>query len=216
MLSQFKSKKLRTAAVVAVFASVPLSWADSFVANQSTFHPGETLQLSYVADQPINKALYLGAMVNNALVLFNEQGAMVPYVSGAVTPPRLLNPAAGTHNLLTITAPEGFYADVTAYQVLGTPGTDLLAGNYDASTLREIRLKFSMNGGALYAQHCASCHEADPTTNKYHILRGVDAAVNTNAIRTNMGGMGYLSTLSADEINAITTWIQNPTLDCHS
>lgn len=217
MFPQFESKTLISVALATMLAVAPLSQADNFITNQEILHAGDTLQLTYQADRASDKALYLGAMVGSTLYVFDEQGAAVPYAPGAATPARLPRPAAGTHNLLTFKVPDGFTGDISAYQVLGNAGTDLLAGNYDGSTLREIKLRFvtGLNGGALYQQHCASCHDADPAANKYNILKGVDASVSSNAIRANKGGMGYLSTLTADEINAITAWIQNPATSCH-
>lgn len=56
-----------------------------------------------------------------------------------------------------------------------------------------------VDGAALYAANCAGCHGALATSGK----AGATAVRTQNAISGNVGGMGYLSTLSATDIAAI-------------
>jgi predicted CxxxxCH...CXXCH cytochrome family protein len=55
------------------------------------------------------------------------------------------------------------------------------------------------DGATLYADNCAGCHGALADSNK----QNRSAAQTQTAIDNNIGGMGYLSGLSADEIQAI-------------
>lgn len=207
------------ASAVALGFAAALSVADSFTANRTVVRPGETLELTYTAGQASSQDIYLAVMLNNALLFMDGNGAFTPYTPGVATPARLKNPAAGNHNLLTFTMPDGFFHEVTVYQAAGKPGSDLLAsGNYDAASLRSMKLSFTQktvapaasDGRSLYATHCAACHDTIPTTNAYNILKGANPTATIIAIQKDMGGMGYLTSLSNDEINAIASWISNP------
>jgi mono/diheme cytochrome c family protein len=57
----------------------------------------------------------------------------------------------------------------------------------------------TLDGPTLYANNCASCHGALASTNK----PGRTATQIQNAINNNAGGMGYLSTLTSAEVQAI-------------
>lgn len=56
----------------------------------------------------------------------------------------------------------------------------------------------AIDGAALYTQYCAGCHG----TSK----RGKTATSTKNAITNNVGGMGYLSSLSAAQLTAISQY----------
>lgn len=218
MLSEPR-KKLFAAITAASLAGVPLALADSFTANLTTVTPGQTLELSYQADQALAQDIYLAAQFNGALLFVDGQGGVVPYQAGVPTPARLAAPGAGSHRLFSFTMPEGFYTSLTFYQVAGRPGSDLLApGNFDAATLRTVAVAFtaksqgadSGDGGKLYAAACASCHSPAPGDNIAGIQAGVNPEKTLTAIQKNAGGMKYLSYLSNDEIAAIAKWIANP------
>jgi len=216
------SKKLLA---VAYLAGAPFALADSFTASNTVFLPGETLVLAYTADQAKTQDLYLAFMLNNTLMFMDGNGGFAPYAPGAPTPARLKTPAAGTHNLLSFTQPSGFYENLTVYQALGKPGSDLLAsGNYDSASLRMVNVSFTqvpgsgsaINGGALYAAHCSTCHDEDPSSNRNNIRNGINPQATLAAIQQNKGGgMGKLSPLTNNEIIAIAAWISNPRFDCH-
>lgn len=217
-------KKILALACVAGLTGTPLTLADNFTASNTVFLPGETLVLSYTADQAKTQDLYLALAVNGTLLFMNESGGFSPYSPGTPTPARLRTPAAGTHNLLTFTQPSGFYQNLVVYQVLGRPGGDLLApGNLDFQSLRMTSVSFTqmpgqgsaINGGALYAAHCSGCHNEDPGSNHNNIRNGINPQVTLAAIRQNKGGMGTLSPLTDNEVISIAAWISNPRFDCH-
>lgn len=217
--------KIRSAKIGCAVASVlvlgiaaPLSVADSFTANRTVVQPGQTLELTYTADQAKSQDIYLAFMLDNTLFFMDGNGGFSPYAAGVATPARLKSPAAGSHPLLAFTMPDGFFKDVTVYQAAGTPGGDLLVpGNYDPASLRSVNLRFTqatatptVNGRSLYAQHCAACHDSNPKNNAAGILKGANPQSTSDAIVKDKGGMGYLSTLSSAEISAIASWIANP------
>ncbi len=209
---------LAVAAALALSAAAALSMADSFTANRTVVQPGESLELTYTAATASTQNIYLAVMLNNSLLFMDETGGFTPYAPGAATPARLKSPAAGSHKVLSFTMPEGFFHEVTVYQAAGKPGSDLLApGNYDAASLRSLNLSFrqktatpSTDGRSLYMTHCSACHGANPKTNTYNTMKGVNPQATLDAIQKDSGGMGYLSTLSTAEINAIAAWIANP------
>ena len=57
------------------------------------------------------------------------------------------------------------------------------------------------DGAELYQANCAGCHGSLSSSNK----RGRSAAQIQNAIKGNIGGMGFLGKLSPSEVNAIST-----------
>ncbi len=61
-------------------------------------------------------------------------------------------------------------------------------------------------GTALYASNCVGCHGAIATSTKI----GADFSRLHNAINNNTGGMGFLSTLTASDIQAITAVLTAP------
>ena len=219
----FKTKPVRicfaVASAIALGFAASLSAADNFTANRTVVQPGETLELTYTADQAKSQDVYLAVLLDNTLLFMNQNGGFDAYKAGVATPARLKSPPAGSYKLLSFAMPEGFFYDATVYLAAGTPGSDLLApGNYDAASLRSMKLSFTQkpatpaasDGRSLYATHCAACHDTVPATNTYNILKGTNPAVTINAIQKDMGGMGYLTTLSNDEINTIAAWISNP------
>lgn len=217
-------KKSLAVACAAGLAVAPLAPADSFTASNTVFLPGETLVLSYTADQAKTQDLYLAIRLNDAILFMDEKGGFSPYTPGIPTPARLKTPAAGTHNLLSFTPPSGFYQNVIVYQALGKPGSDVLAsGNYDPQSLHMTSVSFTqmpgpgsaINGGALYAAHCSGCHGEDPSSNLNNIRNGINPQVTQTAIQQNKGGMGTLSPLTGNEVIAIAAWISNPRFDCH-
>lgn len=216
-------KKLLAVACLAGLAGASFALADSFTASNTVFLPGETLVLAYTADQAKTQDLYLAFMVNDTLLFLGEKG-LAPYTPGTPTPALLKSPAAGTYNLLTFTQPNGFYQNMTVYQLLGKPGADLLApGNFDPQSLHMVSLSFTqmpgagsaVNGGALYAAHCSSCHSDDPSSNRNNVRNGINPQATLAAIRQNKGDMGKLSPLTSNEVIAIAAWITNPRFDCH-
>lgn len=218
----FKSRSVKIccaiASALALGVAAPLSVADSFSANRTVVQPGETLELTFTANQASNQDVYLALMLDNALLFVDANGGIAPYTPGVATPARLKSPAAGNHSLLSFTMPDGFYKNVTVYQAAGKPGSDVLvSGNYDPASLHTVNLSFTpktvaptVDGRSLYAANCASCHDSNPRNNYSGILRGASAQATLNAIQRDKGGMGYLSTLTSSEISAIATWISNP------
>ncbi len=61
------------------------------------------------------------------------------------------------------------------------------------------------DGATLYDTNCAGCHGAGANSTK----AGADAIRINNAIIGNVGNMGFLSTLTADEINAIASYLMS-------
>ena len=61
----------------------------------------------------------------------------------------------------------------------------------------------ALNGEQLYAVSCAGCHGSGPQSTK----RGRSAGQIQNAINSNTGGMGILSSLSAQEVAAIAAYL---------
>lgn len=208
------------ASALALGVAASLSVADSLTANRTVVQPGETLELTYTADQASSQDIYLALMLDNTLLFVDGNGGIAPYAPGTATPARLKSPAAGSYKLLAFTMPDGFFKNVTVYQAAGKPGSDLLgAGNYDPASLHTVNLSFiqrastpatTVDGRSLYAAHCASCHDANPRKNRDNILKGVSPQSTLDAIKGDKGGMGYLSSLSNEEIQAIATWISNP------
>jgi mono/diheme cytochrome c family protein len=64
-----------------------------------------------------------------------------------------------------------------------------------------------IDGAALYASKCSSCH-GDLATSS---MQGSTAAAIQSAINNNRGGMGSLSTLTADQVAAIATALATTT-----
>lgn len=58
-----------------------------------------------------------------------------------------------------------------------------------------------LDGAALYKTYCAACHGSLATSNKI----GTTTTRTQSAINNNIGGMGYLSTLTSAEVEAIVT-----------
>jgi mono/diheme cytochrome c family protein len=217
MGKQMKLKPMIQASVAALafIAAAQLAIADSFTIDKTEVHPGETVNLTFVADENRTDDVYVVIPWQGAYLFLNAQGAFVPYTPGTATPARFHNPTQGTHNVLSFVAPTGFYTSVNIYQARGTPGSDLLAGagNYDATSLRSVALTFSpqtavSSGKALYSTYCAICHGANPDVKAR--AGASNATKISSAIVTNKGGMAALATLPAAEISAIATWLANP------
>lgn len=206
------------ASALAFGMAASLSLADSFTANRTVVQPGETLELTFTADQAGSRDIYLALMLDNTLLFVDGSGGVAPYTPGVATPACLKSPSAGSHRLLSFTMPDGFFKNVTAYQAAGLPGSDVLVpGNYDPASLHTLSLSFTQkivapaaDGRSLYAANCASCHGSNPRSNYSNIMSGRNSQTILNAIQRNKGGMNYLSALSSSEINAIATWIGNP------
>lgn len=64
-----------------------------------------------------------------------------------------------------------------------------------------------VDGAALYGTGCAACHSALATSTK----KNRTAAQITSAITGNVGGMGYLNTLTAAQVSAIATALSTAT-----
>jgi mono/diheme cytochrome c family protein len=62
------------------------------------------------------------------------------------------------------------------------------------------------NGAAIYASRCAACHKVLASSSKI----GTTAGRVQNAIAGNVGGMGSLSTLTAQEIQAVVAALNPP------
>lgn len=65
----------------------------------------------------------------------------------------------------------------------------------------------ALDGAALYTSNCAGCHDPLATSGK----NGATAALIQSAINNNKGGMGTLSSLTADQIQAIADALAPPT-----
>jgi fibronectin type 3 domain-containing protein len=100
-------------------------------------------------------------------------------ITGATSPSvqRLL--AANTTYFYIVTAVNGAGESLPSSQASATTST--------------------LDGVALYASNCAGCHGALASSSK----RGRTAAQTQAAITANIGGMGFLSTLSAAQVQAI-------------
>ncbi|MBS4098571.1 MAG: cytochrome c [Sulfuricella sp.] len=218
--------RIKAALCATLLSAIPLAAADSLVADSTVLLAGETFQMNYLTETPASQNIYVATVVDGNLLFLDENGGLVPYTAGQPTPARLKAPAAGSYKVISFTMPEGFYRNFTFYKATGKPGSDLLAaGNYDAASLRTLSVSFTakpgtagaaaVNGGALYAAHCSSCHNEDPTGNLGNILKGTDPLATTAAIKNPAGKMGHLAALTSDEITAIAAWISHPRFDCH-
>jgi mono/diheme cytochrome c family protein len=67
----------------------------------------------------------------------------------------------------------------------------------------------AINGKALYASNCVSCHGATPSG---LVLNGKNVSVLQSAISSNMGGMGKFSTLTAQDLADIAAYLTTPTI----
>lgn len=220
------SNRFKISLCAAALSTIPLATADSLVADSTVLLAGETFQMNYLAEQSTSQDVYLATFVDGALMFVDERGGFTPYTAGAATPPRLKAPAAGSYKLLSFTMPAGFYRSFTFYKATGKPGGDVLAaGNLDPASLRTLSVSFTrkpdasgtpvVNGGALYAAHCSSCHGDDPTENQGNILKSTDPLATSAAIRTSTGKMSHLAALNSEEIAAIAAWVSHPRFDCH-
>ena len=84
------------------------------------------------------------------------------------------------------------------------PIQNMTAGTFTMSnmpTTSQVPAPATIDGAALYAADCASCHGILASSAK----RGATVTQIQTAIASNMGGMGSLSSLSAAEIQAIAT-----------
>lgn len=214
----------KTLFLAAAFA-VPAALADSLTADSTVLLAGETFQMNYLAETASSDDVYVATLIDGKLVFLDHNGGLVPYVAGQPTPARFKAPASGSYKVISFTMPEGFYRNFTFYKATGKPGSDLLAGNYDPASLRTLSVSFTakagtpgvsaVNGGALYAAHCASCHGEDPTGNQNNIMKATDPLTTSAAIRKAGGKMGHLGALTSDEITAIAAWVSHPRFDCH-
>lgn len=93
--------------------------------------------------------------------------------------------------------------NIGAMRNLGSLSSDDIASINDAinSTAPAVVLPptAASNGATLYATNCASCHNPLATSTK----KDISVVRLQNSIATNAGGMSYLSTLSANDMEAI-------------
>ncbi|ABQ26212.1 fibronectin type III domain-containing protein [Geotalea uraniireducens] len=104
-------------------------------------------------------------------------------IAGATSPYVQTGLAAGT----------AYYYIVTA---VNSAGESAASAKTTATTAAP-----AIDGAALYSQYCAGCHGALASSNK----RKTTASKIQSGISGNVGGMGYLSSLSAAQIQAIAT-----------
>jgi len=115
-------------------------------------------------------------------------------------------------NTATFTPPaEGVYTLVvwsaldTTSPCTGIGGMSYVVGE----SLTPVLPPSTTDGVTLYAQHCASCHGSLSNSTK----AGTTAARTEAAIDGNVGGMGYLSFLTAQEIEAIAAVLAPSTVN---
>lgn len=196
--------------------------AGELKANRTALIPGETLELTYLADKAATQDVYLAIVLGDGNTFFMDASGNFPaYKAGGATPARLSKPGAGSHKLLSFTVPEGFNQEISFYLAEGKPGSDILAGdawNYDVDSRRSKSVSFqkraseldgskvsASTGQSLYNQHCYVCHN-DPKLNLGYIQRGIDPK-KTQAKNANLTAMKYLSKLSRDQIIDIAAYI---------
>jgi mono/diheme cytochrome c family protein len=91
-------------------------------------------------------------------------------------------------------------------QAIGTSGTGAPATT--PATTSTTTPASALQGQALYATHCASCHTSSPATNANGILKGRNASSTLGAIAQNKGGMAFLSgAISSTEATAIAAYL---------
>jgi mono/diheme cytochrome c family protein len=114
----------------------------------------------------------------------------------------------GCHGGLSTTVKAG--ADTTRIQnaIAANSGGMAFLSALSPLQLQAIAASLAVapTGTALYANNCAGCHGVIATSAK----GGADFSRVQNAINNNTGGMGYLSTLTADDIQAITAVLAAP------
>lgn len=66
----------------------------------------------------------------------------------------------------------------------------------------------TVNGKNLYEQYCATCHGSKPEVNTNKILRGKELESIRDAIKKNKGGMGFLASVSDENLKAIATYLK--------
>ena len=66
-------------------------------------------------------------------------------------------------------------------------------------------------GKSIYSASCAMCHGPNPAQNISSILKGVNSATTLNAISSNKGGMGFLSsTINAQAASDLAAYLATP------
>lgn len=211
------------AALCATLVMVPcLAWAGSLSVNRTALMPGETLEVNYQADAATTNNVYFAVSIDGKLFFLDGNGVYTLYQAGVPTPARLEKPAAGTHKVLTYTAPHNFKYDLSLYVAEAAPGADVLAGasgvNYEINTRRSKSVTFmdrpaeldssnasASKGATLYQQNCFVCHN-DPKYNLGYIQKGVDPNKTLAKIATH-APMKYLKTLSNNDVIDIAAWL---------
>ena len=117
----------------------------------------------------------------------------------------------------TATAPlagaTGWSATKPANYTFATAGAKTLyawardaAGNVSLSKSASVTITITINGAMLYGNNCAGCHGNLATSSK----KGRTAVQIQDAITGDAGGMGYLSTLTSAEVQAIADVLADP------
>lgn len=200
-------------------ALLPTAAQAQLAANAPQVAGGETLTLTLTLPAARSDSGYLATAIGNTFYFFDEQGVPSPYQPGKITPRRLASGSKGGQTVLSLPIPAGINMALTFYSVFGKAGVDLLAnGNFDpislyGTTVQLVASKATTtpsSGKLLYVQYCADCHGNNPLSNIDRVLLGRDAGTTSRAIQNNRGGMGYLSTLTGSEVQAIADYINKP------
>jgi mono/diheme cytochrome c family protein len=140
----------------------------------------------------------------------------LPVQPGTLNGPALYaNNCAGCHGVLASSGKMGATAaEIQAAIAANAGGMGSLSG-LSALEIQTIATALAVtttpptpiDGAALYAGKCSSCHGALATSS----MQGSTAAAIQSAINNNRGGMGSLSTLTADQVAAIATALATTT-----
>lgn len=178
----------------AMIFSAPVS---SFTAG--TFNRMGMPAASQVPNPPAvdGAALYTAncAGCHGTLAASSKKGATVARIQGAIN-----NGIGGMGSLSTLTATE-VQAISNALGGAPAPSTTPVPGPAPVPTPAPMPTPAptSIDGAALYAANCAGCHGALASSSK----KGITLARLQSAISGNIGGMGYLSSLSSAQQQAI-------------
>jgi mono/diheme cytochrome c family protein len=177
-------------------AAVPVANTFTVASASGLVLTTQSISFTSPGTQRVGVPATLAATSDSGLVVtFASSTPLVCTVSGTA----LTLTAAGT---CTITADQAGNSTFAAAASLPRSFT------VNASTPAAV-IGSAINGKALYASNCVSCHGATPSG---RVPNGKNAAVLQNAISANIGGMRSLASLTAQNVADIAAFLTTPTI----